>query len=85
MPDNNQQEKIRRYRLLFHNDPPTNDLVQRMVTNELGSNVYVVGWEVERVINYQSPAPHSGMLPQRDIFVVLTYKELEQPAETARS
>ena len=70
-------DKVRKYRIVFHNFDVTDETIRDIVRKELGDDVEVDTWEEERVIHYRAKVDaHSiNELPQREIIVRLGYRE----------
>ena len=64
------------YRIVIHNLPAEEEVVQEQVTEELG-NVTIVDWKVERMVHYHGPILGSSNAPQREIIVKLHYIQSE--------
>lgn len=74
--DKRLEEEVQEYHIVVHNISCDEDNVRRIAKEKLG-DVKIMGWDIEREINYRSPDINYPeiILPQRDIFVKLRYKE----------
>jgi len=70
------ENRTRFYRLALHNTDPNPIKIKEMVEEELNTDVKIVGWEVENIIDYKA---HVGdnlcKLPQRETLVMVRYQE----------
>ncbi len=71
------EEKVRKYRVVFHNITVEDKDVKEVIKKELGENVEIDKWEIERYLNYEAKTdPHCLYpLPQRETFVMVGYRE----------
>lgn len=68
-------EKVRTHRFVIRNLSPSQELVEEEVEAELG-DVNIVDWYIEDTTNYDDGfVVGGGMMPQRNITVVVKYTE----------
>jgi len=68
------ERKVHKYRLVIPNVSPDEDVVRRMMQEELG-NVNLVDWYVEDSIHFEGLVSGAGMMPQRHTYVLLRYRD----------
>lgn len=69
--------KTRKYRITILNISFDDDLIKQIVAEELGDEVQVENWEIEREYNFQGLVLGGGMMPQRLCVITLNYTETE--------
>jgi hypothetical protein len=69
-------DKIKKYQIVVHNLTVDDELVKKIVHEELEA-VNVVDWKIEREIEYEASIPPLMTLyPQRDTIVEVNYVEM---------